>query len=121
MTDAERLSWRHLRDRQFDGLKFVRQERIGRYYGDFVCRERRLIVEVDSGQHADSVADNRRNAGLETLGYRILRYWNNDVLRSIEGVLKALRLELAAAPHPVPLPVIPGSGAGRARERGGDG
>jgi very-short-patch-repair endonuclease len=106
---------RHLRDRQVDGLKFVRQEPIGQYYGDFVCRERRLIVEVDGGQHADSEADKCRDAALVVLGYRVLRYWNNEVLHNIEGVLQALRLELAAAPHPVPLP------ARGERERGGDG
>ena len=87
---------------------------MGPYFGDFVCRERRIIVELDGGQHADSAADRRRDAALAALGYRVLRYWNTDVLQNIEGVLQALRLELDVAPHPVPLP------ASGARERGGD-
>jgi very-short-patch-repair endonuclease len=86
------------------GFKFVRQEPIGPYYADFCCRERRLIVEVDGGQHADSAADRERDAELNGLGYRIVRIWNNDVLGNIEGVLQMLEADLRQAPHPVPLP-----------------
>ena len=111
-TRAEFVLWRHLRDRQLAGFKFVRQEPIGPYFADFVCRERHLVVEVDGGQHADSAADGKRDAMLRDLGYRITRVWNNDVLGNIEGVLWMLRSELEVAPHPVPLP------AGGEREPG---
>jgi len=104
-TRTEWVLWLELRDRRLGGFKFARQQPIGRYYVDFVCRERRLIVEVDGGQHADNAADQIRGAYLTTLGYRVLRVWNNDVLENIEGVLGMLKSELEAAPHPVPLPV----------------
>lgn len=93
-TKAELLIWRHLRNRQLDGFKFVRQEPIGRYYVDFLCRERRLIVEIDGGQHADSEADRRRETDLTALGYRVIRFWNNDVLENIEGAMQILLTEL---------------------------
>ena len=104
-TRAEWVLWLQLRDRRFGGFKFARQQPIGRYYVDFVCREQRLIVEVDGGQHADNPADQIRDAYLATLGYRVFRVWNNDVLANIEGVLQTLTSELEQAPHPVPLPV----------------
>ena len=87
------------------------QEPIGRFFVDFLCRERQLIVEVDGGQHADSPADRERDAELKALGYRVIRIWNNEVLENIEGVLQTLLAELREAPHPVPLP------AGGERER----
>jgi very-short-patch-repair endonuclease len=93
-TQAELVLRRQLRDRQLGGFKFVRQEPIGRYYVDFVCRERLLIVEVDGGQHADSPSDRERDARLGALGYRVIRVWNNDVLANIEGVLQMLKSEL---------------------------
>ncbi len=111
-TCAEFLLWRHLRDRQLAGCKFVRQEPIGPYFADFLCRELQIVVEVDGGQHADSAADARRDAAIRDLGYRTVRVWNNDVLGNIEGVLQMLKAELEKAPHPVPLP------ASGERERG---
>jgi len=93
-TKAELLVWRHLRNRQLGGFKFVRQEPIGRYYVDFVCREQHVIIEVDGGQHADSKADQRREADLNKLGYRVIRVWNNEVLGNIEGVMHTLLSEL---------------------------
>jgi very-short-patch-repair endonuclease len=99
-TRAEFVLWRHLRDRQLAGFKFVRQEPIGPYVADFACRERHLVVEVDGGQHADSTADAKRDATMRELGYRTIRVWNNDVLGNIEGVLQMLRAELEYAPHP---------------------
>ncbi|HEX6441704.1 MAG TPA: endonuclease domain-containing protein [Stellaceae bacterium] len=103
-TRAELVLWRHLRDRQVAGCKFVRQEPIGPYFADFLCRERHLVVEVDGGQHADNAADARREATMRGLGYRTMRVWNNDVLGNIEGVLQMLSAELEYPPHPVPLP-----------------
>ena len=78
-TNAEKKLWYALRNRQICGLKFVRQEPIGRYTCDFVCREKLVIIEVDGGQHAESKRDEVRDRYLAEHGYRILRYWNNDV------------------------------------------
>jgi very-short-patch-repair endonuclease len=93
-TKAELLVWRYLRDRQLGGFKFVRQEPIGRYYVDFVCRERQVIIEIDGGQHAGSESDRQRDAELGSLGYRVIRLWNNDVLGNIEGAMQMLLAEL---------------------------
>jgi very-short-patch-repair endonuclease len=93
-TSPASLLWSKIRNRQIGGFKFVRQEPIGPYYADFVCREQRLIVEVDGGQHADSVPDRERDARLTALGYRVIRLWNNDVRQNIEGVLQMLLAEL---------------------------
>ena len=89
-TDAEAKLWRHLRSRQLAGCKFVRQEPIGPYICDFVCRERRLVIEVDGSQHADSAADKTRDAWLASRRYQVLRFWNNDVLTNIDGVLMVI-------------------------------
>jgi very-short-patch-repair endonuclease len=86
-TKAEMALWFCLRDRRLDGLKFVRQEAIGRYVVDFVCREKMLVVEVGGGQHADSQTDKVRDVSLSAAGYRVLRFWNSDVLANWEGVL----------------------------------
>jgi very-short-patch-repair endonuclease len=89
-TDAERKLWFLLRDRRLDGIKFRRQFSLGRYILDFVCFERRLVVEVDGGQHADSQADRVRDAQLQASGFRVVRYWNTDVPTNPEGVLTDL-------------------------------
>src|SRR3984893_13782608 len=94
-TDAERRLWYRLRARQIDGAKFVRQEPIGPYIVDFVCREQRLIVEVDGGQHATDTRDIVRDNWLSDDGYRVLRFWNNDVLANTEGVLEAIAAALS--------------------------
>ena len=90
-TDAERLLWNHLRLRQIDGNRFRRQQPLGGYIVDFVCLEKRLIVEIDGGQHAESVADSRRTRWLETEGWRVLRFWNHDILRRTDDVLNEIR------------------------------
>ena len=82
----------------------MRQEPIGPYFADFVCRERRLIVEVDGGQHAESATDRARDKAVEALGYRVIRIWNSDIVENIDGVLLMLKSELEQAPHPNPLP-----------------
>ena len=104
-TRAEWILWLALRDRRLAGFKFNRQEPIGPFYVDFVCRERHLVVEVDGGQHSDNPADRARDAYLVGLGYRIVRVWNNDVLANTDGVLQLVKAELEKAPHPAPLPV----------------
>jgi len=93
-TDAETKLWHRLRNRQIANYKFVRQEPIGRYICDFVCRERRLIVEVDGGQHSESHHDKIRDRELVDDGYRVLRFWNNDILGNIDGVLETIRSTL---------------------------
>jgi very-short-patch-repair endonuclease len=90
-TDAEKKLWWRLRNRQIAGCKFIRQEPIGRYICDFVCREQRLVVELDGGQHADSNSDKVRDAWLKAHNYRVMRFWNNDVLTNMEGVLQTIQ------------------------------
>jgi very-short-patch-repair endonuclease len=98
LTPAELRLWTHIRGRQLGGFKFARQEPIDRYYVDFVCRERRLIIELDGGQHAESPKDRQRDRALCALGYRVTRIWNNDVIENLDGVLQRLLSELEKSP-----------------------
>jgi very-short-patch-repair endonuclease len=96
-TDAEQALWFELRDRRLGGHKFRRQWSIDRYIVDFCCVEGALIVEVDGGQHsADSDAE--RTRALQGMGFRLIRFWNNDVLGNLEGVLEVL-LEALGGPR----------------------
>ena len=97
-TDAERKLWRLLRSRQLDAVKFRRQVPIADYIVDFACHEYRLIIELDGGQHADNAKDIERDRKLGAAGYRVLRFWNNDVLRNPSGVLEVILAELSSAP-----------------------
>jgi very-short-patch-repair endonuclease len=94
-TDAETVLWNRIRNRQISGNKFVRQQPIGHYVCDFVCRERFLIIEVDGGQHSDSHADVIRDQRLTAEGFRVLQFWNNEVLGNLEGVLATIQTELS--------------------------
>ena len=95
MTEAEKVMWGKLRDRRFDGVKFKRQKPIAGYIVDFVALDLKLIVEIDGGQHAERVAEDAlRTKALEESGYHVIRFWNHDVLRNIEGVLESLVQEL---------------------------
>jgi len=98
LTTAESTLWTRIRARQLGGFKFARQEPIDHYYVDFVCRERRLIVELDGGQHAESLEDRQRDSRLRALGYRVIRIWNNDVIENLDGVLQRLLSELEKSP-----------------------
>ncbi len=101
MTDVERKLWAKLRDAQLDGFKFRRQHPLGPYVLDFFCEETKLVVEVDGGQHAERIeADDERTKWLEAHRCRVLRFWNNDVLQNLTGVLETIRMALPAAPHP---------------------
>jgi very-short-patch-repair endonuclease len=102
-TRAELLMWNKLRARQLAGFKFVRQEPVGPYVADFICRESRLVVEVDGGQHATDRRDLVRDQWLLDHNYQVLRFWNNDVLTNTEGVLETIlsTLLVEAPPHPV--------------------
>ena len=94
MTDAEKALWQRLRARQLDGAKFVRQFPIGGFIADFACRSARLVIELDGGQHADSTRDAERTREIGRHGYIVLRFWNNDVLTNMEGVLESILTEL---------------------------
>jgi len=94
-SDAEQTLWRHLRSSQLGGAKFRRQHPIGPYFADFCCVEAGLIVEVDGGQHAQQVVrDGVRNTYLEQQGFRVLRFWNHDVLARTTAVLEVIAKEL---------------------------
>ena len=106
-TDTEQLLWQHLRAKHFGGLKFKRQQPIGTYIVDFVCFEKKIIVELDGGQHAqpekmqnDSIRDQR----LEAQGYKVLRFWDNEVLTNIQGVLEVIGTNCLNHPPLNPLP-----------------
>jgi very-short-patch-repair endonuclease len=93
-SDAERNLWSRIRNSRLEGVKFRRQQPIGNYIVDFVSFEKKIIVEVDGGQHNDSIkiiSDKQRTAYLEGKGYRIIRFWNNDVLENIDGVLMKIQ------------------------------
>ena len=98
LTPAELRLWTSIRDRRLGGFKFVRQEPIDRYFVDFVCRERRFIIELDGGQHAESPEDRQRDRALCALGYRVIRIWNSDVIENLDGVLQRLLSELEKSP-----------------------
>ena len=97
MTDAERRLWSHLRASQFGGIKFIRQHPIGDFVVDFACRSARLAIELDGGQHSDCATDETRTRVIEAHGYRVIRFWNNDVLQNTHGVLTVILEELNLA------------------------
>ena len=115
LTPAELTLWTHIRARQLGGFRFVRQEPIDRYYADFVCRERRLIIERDGGQHAESPKDRRRDRALCALGYRVIRIWNNDVIENLDGFSKGFSPNSKNRPSPRPSPRQRVEGVDRAR------
>jgi very-short-patch-repair endonuclease len=95
-TDAEKKLWRLLRSRQLEAHKFRRQVPIGNYIVDFVCHEKKIIIEVDGGEHSDNARDADRDRWFAEAGYHVLRYWNNDVLKNPNGILEAILAELSA-------------------------
>jgi very-short-patch-repair endonuclease len=112
MTDAERRLWYRLRAHRFDGHKFKRQVPIGPYVVDFACLGRKLVVEVDGGQHAENQKDVVRDSYLRREGFRVLRLWNNDVLRNTDGVLEMILDALAPSPGALRAPPSPLRGYG---------
>lgn len=105
-TDAERLMWSRLRNRQMLGCKFRRQQMMGNYIVDFLCMEPKIIIELDGGQHVQQqVYDDQRSQYLGRLGYTVHRFWNHEVLVETEAVLEAIRLaiiDLSPSPQPSP-------------------
>ena len=87
-TDAEKLLWKHLRSKQIKNAKFRRQQPFGNYIVDFISFDKKLIIELDGGQHSEiPVKDQERDNWLNGQGFKVLRFWNNDVFGNIEGVL----------------------------------
>ncbi len=97
-TDAERALWHQLRLWQLEGYKFRRQQPLGRFIVDFVCLEKRVVIELDGGQHAE------RDAWLRAEGFEVLRFWNNEVLKSIEGIKEEILKTLKNTPYLNPPP-----------------
>jgi very-short-patch-repair endonuclease len=118
-TDAERRLWRELRDRRLSGYKFRRQHPIGPYVVDFVCLEHNLVIEVDGGHHLlQEHADRKRSEHLASLGFRMIRFWNDEVLAQTPAVLDTVLRELTT-PHPHPSPSnSPSPNPSPSRERG---
>ena len=105
MTDAERKLWHTIRGQQFEGCRFRRQHPIDSYIADFACIDRKLVIELDGGQHQEQVIyDEQRTAYLQREGWQVLRFWNNDVLNNLEGVVMTIAERLTAAPPSQPSP-----------------
>ena len=97
-TDVENRLWCRLRSRQVTGAKFRRQEPIGPYFVDFCCVEAKLVIEIDGGQHADQQEqDQQRDAFLARCGYRILRFWNHEVVENCEAVVERIAAAVRSA------------------------
>ncbi|MDP2409237.1 MAG: DUF559 domain-containing protein [Pseudolabrys sp.] len=110
MTDAERKLWRYLRSLAVEGTHFRRQATLGPFFADFACHQHRLIVEVDGGQHNEDTQaahDAARTAYLDRQGYRVLRFWNNEVLTNVEGVCEVIAAALRENRPPTPDPSPP--------------
>jgi very-short-patch-repair endonuclease len=115
-ADAERFLWSHLRLRQLGGHKFRRQQPLGDYIVDFACLEKRVVIEVDGGQHAEQTDyDSKRDSWLRAEGFTVLRFWNNEVLRQIDDVKQAIWTALRQPPSLV-LPRKGGEKAKRNQE-----
>ena len=104
-TVTEKQLWRYLRNKQLAGFKFRRQHEVGVYIVDFVCPEKRLIVELDGGQHLEQFDyDLKRTGFLERKGYQVIRFWNNEVINELEMVLEEIIRKLESLPSPRPSP-----------------
>jgi very-short-patch-repair endonuclease len=101
MTNVERMLWRALRGKQLNGLRFRRQHPIGQYIADFAWVEQKVVIELDGGQHQEQfVYDEQRSAFLQAQGWRILRFWNSDILSNPDGVLSAIAENITVVPPP---------------------
>jgi very-short-patch-repair endonuclease len=111
-TEAEKKLWQHLRQPPFKEHHFRRQATIGPYFADFATHQAKLVIEVDGGQHSGSASDEVRTRYLEANGYCVLRFWNNDVLTNVSGVLSAIDAVIYADRPPTPDPSPPQAGGG---------
>jgi very-short-patch-repair endonuclease len=111
-TEAEKKLWQHLRQPPFKEHHFRRQATIGSYFADFASHHDKIVIEVDGGQHSGSASDEVRTRYLEANGYRVLRFWNNEVLANISGVLSAIDAVINADRPPTPDPSPPQAGGG---------
>jgi very-short-patch-repair endonuclease len=110
-TEAEKKLWQHLRQSPFKQHNFRRQATIGRYFADFASHSLRLVIEVDGGQHS-LASDDVRTRYLEAAGYRVLRFWNNEIGENIAGVLVTIDAAIDADRPPTPDPSPPQAGGG---------
>jgi len=123
-TTAERVLWQYLRHLDVAGSHFRRQATIGPFFADFACHASRLVIELDGGQHnqaAGLARDAKRTAVLEARGYRVLRFWNNDVLGNVAGVMETIAAALRDVGPPPPTPPRHASHGGRGAESTGSG
>ncbi|MFH1344141.1 MAG: DUF559 domain-containing protein [Pseudomonadota bacterium] len=111
-TEAEKKLWQHLRQPPFKQHHFRRQATIGPYFADFASHQLKLVIEVDGGQHSLNTSDEARTRYLEANGYRVLRFWNNEVLENMSGVLAAIDTAIPADRPPTPDPSPPQAGGG---------
>ncbi|MET3844209.1 DUF559 domain-containing protein [Bradyrhizobium sp. OAE829] len=111
-TEAEKKLWQHLRQPPFKEHHFRRQATIGNYFADFASHQAKIVIELDGGQHAGSASDQVRTNYLEANGYRVLRFWNNDVLENMSGVLLTIDTVVNAERPPTPDPSPPQAGGG---------
>ena len=114
MPDAERAFWHQVRNRRFRGMKFRRQVPVGPYFADFLCHEKKIIVELDGGQHVKQADyDYRRTVFIGKMGFRVIRFWDTDVLKNMNGVLMELEHALGVDdPHPALSHPLPRTGEG---------
>lgn len=102
-TEAEKVLWHRLKNKQMEGFKFRRQQIIGRYVVDFVNFERKLVIELDGSQHIiEKKRDRERDHWLQTQGFEVLRCWNNEIFENLDGVLEVVREKLLSSPSPNP-------------------
>jgi len=106
-TNTEQYLWKHLRNRQVEGFKFRRQQQLGKHIVDFVNLENKVVVEADGGQHVHNSNDKIRDEWLRAEGYKVLRFWDNEVFNNLESVLEFIRDDLLT-PHPNPNPLPQG-------------
>jgi very-short-patch-repair endonuclease len=116
MTEAEKKIWYRVRDKRLR-VKFRRQQPIGNYVADFVCFEKKLVIEIDGGEHFERNRDKIRDKWFQEQGYKVLRFWNNDVLRNTDGVIQVIIKEISPAPLSPPLPSMSNLGM---KHKGGE-
>ncbi len=102
MTEAEKKLWYRVKKKQL-GVKFRRQQPIGKYIVDFVCFEKKVVIEIDGGEHFEKASDKTRDRWFQEQGYTVLRFWNNDVLKKTNDVLACIINEISPSPLSPPL------------------